>query len=260
MDIRPISANPPMNHSPSSLFRLGAALALFLLTAVFLAACDVDSVDSTSAVLSDNSGTIYDFSGLYARVDTNGLQAPLVYPLNRQSGRAITWLRLLQYGSSLEAYDSAGQTWEGSISTIQSGTASFALRGRTSVGSSVEVAGSLVYADQNSTLDATWIENGFSGSLFATATVSPATTNNPGGTVNLSASSSTISSNATVTLTASGSSSYAWSLSSSAYGSLAHYNSYATNSYTRTAGSSGNSVTITATSGDSSDSVTLTFN
>jgi hypothetical protein len=121
-----------------------AALALVIpLAALFLAACDVDSVDSTTAVPSDGSGTIYNFAGLYARVDTNGMQAPLVFPLGRQSGTTITWLRLLQYGSRIEAYDNAGMTWAGSISTIDAGTANFSLRGRTTAGLSTEIAGAL---------------------------------------------------------------------------------------------------------------------
>ncbi len=162
--------------------RLGHILALtafFVLGGLFLAACDVDSVDSTTAVLSDDAGTTYNFAGLYARADTNGVQQPLVFPLDRQSGRTLTWLRLLQAGSRIEAYDNAGMTWAGSISTIESGTANFSLRGRTTAGLSVEIAGALRYADQSSTMDAAWIEPAFSGSIFATATVSPSTTNTP---------------------------------------------------------------------------------
>ncbi len=243
--------------------RLGRVLAyasVLSLAGLFLAACDIGSVDSTTAVLADNTGTIYNFSGLYARVDTNSVQQPLVFPTGKQSGRAVTWVRLLQYGSSLEAYDNAGMSWDGSISSVQNGTATFNLRGRTTAGAAVDVAGALRYADQNSTMDATWIEPGFSGSILARATVSPAATNTPSSKVKLTASSSTISSNATVTLTASGGSSYAWRLSTTAYGTLAHYSSYSTNSYTRTAGSAGNTITITATSGDSSADATLSFN
>lgn len=248
---------------PPALGPLAAAVA-FSLLALGLGACDIGSTDSTSAVVSDNAGKIYDFSGLYASVSnsaetTNGANA-LVYPTRRQSGKTLTWLRLLQYGSSLEAYDNAGMSWDGSISSVQNGTATFNLRGRTTAGAAVDVAGALRYADQNSTMDATWIEPGFSGSILARATVSPAATNTPSSKVKLTASSSTISSNATVTLTASGGSSYAWGLSTNAYGTLAHSSSYSTNSYTRTTGNAGNTITITATSGDSSDRVTLTFN
>ena len=61
------------------------ALALALpLIALFLAACEVGSVDSTSSIPSDNAGTIYNFAGLYMSPkfdpeSTNALPA-LVYP------------------------------------------------------------------------------------------------------------------------------------------------------------------------------------
>ncbi len=245
---------------------LAAGLALPLLALLLaFAGCDIESADSTTAVPSDNDGTVYNYSGLYMSANnttnsTNGY-ATLVFPTNGQSGTLLTWLRLLQYGSVLEAYDNAGLTWDGGISSIQGGTASFNLVGRTTAGQPVEIAGTLTYANQQSTMNATWIEPNFAGSIFATATVSPATTNTPvGGEVTLTASSGTIASNGTVTLTASGGTgSYSWSLSTSAFGSLAHSSSHATNSYTRTSGTSTDSVTITVTSGTDSDSESLDF-
>jgi hypothetical protein len=236
-----------------------AALALAIpLAALFLAACDVDSVDSTTAVPSDGSGTIYNFAGLYARVDTNGMQAPLVFPLGRQSGTTITWLRLLQYGSRIEAYDNAGMTWAGSISTIDAGTANFSLRGRTTAGLSTEIAGALRYANQSSTMDAAWIEPAFSGSIFATATVSPANTNSPVSGLSLAANPTSVALNGISTLTASGGTgSYTWS-ATGAFGSISGSGSVVT--YTRTSGTSSDSATITVTSGSATRSVTITFN
>ncbi len=255
-----------MNHSRSAAARFLAAALALPLAAFVLGSCDVGSTDTTSAVSSDSSGTIYNYSGLYMNPNngssTNG-PLPLVYPYEgtrKPSGGLITSLRLIQYGSDLEAYDSKGLTWAGSISSIQSGTASFQLSGHTTVGQAVEIAGTLVYADQKSTLDATWIEPTFYGSIFATATVSPATTNNPiSGDVNLSATpSSSIALNGTVQLTASGGTKYAWELSSNAFGSLGHTGNYHTNSYTRTSGTASDSVTITVTSGGN-DQVILNF-
>ncbi len=177
-----------------NIFRTSVSRALALALALPLAAfvivgCDVGSTDSTTAVVSDNDGTIYNFSGLYMNPDndtgsTNSVGIlPIVYPYQqagrRPSGELITFLRLLQYGSALEAYDSAGLTWSGSISVIQSGTASFSLKGRTTVGNSVEIAGTLTYADQESTLDATWIEPSYYGNIYAQATVAPSATNSP---------------------------------------------------------------------------------
>jgi len=142
---------------------------------LLLAACDTGSSDSTTAGLFDNEGRQYDFSGHYARANDAGEAVPLVQPAGRQSGQPLMWLRLLQYGSVLEAYDNAGQSWSGSVSPVAGGAAQLQLRGRTTAGAAVDIAGTLRYADQSSTLDASWIESGFSGSLLASATVNPPT-------------------------------------------------------------------------------------
>jgi len=157
--------------------RLPAA-ALGLLAAVLAGSCDVDSADSTTSIASGTDGTVYDFSGLYTRTGDDGVQQALVYPAGKQSGATVTWLRLLQSGSVLEGYDNAGMNWEGSISSISSATAQFNLQGRTTAGAGVEIAGALRYSESGSqpasTLDATWIEPSFAGSIYATATVAPA--------------------------------------------------------------------------------------
>ena len=167
----------------TSLFR-ALALALALpVAALVIAGCDVGSTDSTTAVMADNEGNIYNYSGLYMSItntsgSTNGY-GTLVFPAGRQSGAALIWLRLLQYGSVVEAYDSAGMTWSGNVSAQNGETASFSLQGRTTAGNSVEIFGTLDYAEQLSTMDATWIEPGFAGNIFAQATVSPVATNSP---------------------------------------------------------------------------------
>jgi hypothetical protein len=259
-----------MNIFRSAAFRaLGAAL-LLPAAAALLAACDVGSVDSASATLSDNTGAIYNFAGLYMHPEnatsSNGV-LPLVYPFegsSRPSGQLITSLRLLQYGSVLEAYDSANQVWLGKISSLQGSTANFTLSGRTTAGQSVEIAGTMAYSDQQSTMNATWIEPAYYGSLFAKATVAPVVTNSPTptnnpSTVRLSAGSSTVSSNGVVTLTASGGSSYTWTLNTS-LGTLAHFDNHSTNAFRRTGGVAGNTVTVTVGSDGRTASQTITFN
>jgi hypothetical protein len=173
-----------MNTSASRAWRPLAAAALFALLALALAlaACDIGSTDSTTAIVSDNSGRIYNFSGLYVGItnnteDTNNPPS-VVYLVQPESGRALIWLRILQYGSVLEAYDNAGMSWDGQISSVTTeGTASFTLTGKTTAGADVEIIGSLRYASQNSTMDAAWIEPSFSGSIIARASVSSPTTN-----------------------------------------------------------------------------------
>jgi len=244
-----------------------ALMLLLALTAfTVLAGCDVDSVDSTAAILSDDDGTIYNFSGLYMNpknsTSTNGV-LPIVFPNqgNQQpTGELIRSLRLLQYGSVLEGYDSAGLTWFGSISTLQGTTANFTLTGRTTAGSSVEIAGTMNYAAEQSTLNAAWIEPNYYGSIIATATVSPATTNTPVSGLTLDATPSSLSMNGSSTLRASGgSSTYDWP-SSGTYGSIVVSSGSGIASYTRTSGSSTDQEVITVTSGSTAASVTITFN
>lgn len=179
---------------------LAAALALPLLTLAF-AGCDIESTDSVTAVPSDNEGNIYNYSGLYMSAsNTSGSTAGyagLVFPAGRQSGITLTWMRLLQYGSVIEAYDNAGLTWTGSVSVQNDAVASFSLSGRTTAGASVEIAGTLTYVSQLSTMDATWIEPGFSGSIFAQATVSPVVTSKPPAKLSISPSSVSLSTNDT---------------------------------------------------------------
>ena len=244
------------------------ALALALpLAALVLAGCDVGSTDSTTAVMADNEGNIYNYSGLYMSItnasgSTNGY-GTLVFPAGRQSGTALIWLRLLQYGSALEAYDSAGLAWSGNVSAQNGETASFSLQGRTTAGTSVEIFGTLDYAAQLSTMDATWIEPGFAGSIFAQATVSPVTTNSPsptndtGDALFITANPTTVSLNGAVQLEAdNGTGTYNWP-SSASFGLIVGTGDTAV--YTRTSGTSNNYAVITVTSGVETASVTIEF-
>ncbi|MBR6021079.1 MAG: hypothetical protein IK066_01520 [Kiritimatiellae bacterium] len=231
---------------------------LALLPAVLLfAACDdIGSTDSVSGTVSDSSGTIYDFSGTY--YSTAGDGGPLVSP--SQSGRAITWLRLTQYGSVLEGSDSARQLWRGKISGINSGNASFTLVGATTAGQSVDVVGTLRYGDGSSTIDASWIESsGRSCTLNARAAVSAPTTNTPSASLSVTPSSASIAQGASRTFKATGGAApYSWSLSSSSYGSLSTSSGA---SVTFNASTVSGTVTLTVTDTLSSTaSATITVN
>lgn len=231
-----------MNNSPSAAWRFLAAALALPLAALLLASCDVGSSD-TSAVPSDEKGAIYNYSGLYMNKSNAG--DVIVFPINKQSGKKLTWLRLLQTGTELEAYDNAGKTWDGSISTIQSGTANFSLSGSTTDGQAVNIAGTLVYKDQQSEMNATWIEPTFYGNIIATATVSPATTNTPTSSVTMNPSSTvSLSSSKTqqIFTVSGGSGSYAWELSTATYGSL---NTFLGSTVTYTANGTTGTTTIT---------------
>ena len=243
-----------------SIFAPLRAAAFSLAVLPFCAACDdIGSTDSVSGSVSDSSGTIYDFSGTYYNSNNEG--GVLVTP--SQSGRAITWLRLTQYGSVLEGSDSSRQLWNGKISSVSSGgNASFTLSGATTSGQAVDIVGTLRYADGASTMDGSWIESsGRSCSINAQAAVSaPDTYTNGTSTVSVSPSSAALSSGANRTFKASGGNSpYTWSLSTSSYGTLS---SSSGSSVTFNASSSGSgSVVLTVTdSVGSSDSATITVN
>ena len=251
-----------MNPFRTTAFRaLAFGLALPLAALLGTIGCDVDSTDSTTSTVSDNEGNVYSYAGLYMNTEegsTNGYGA-LVFPANRQSGVKLIWLRLLQYGSVLEGYDNAGMTWAGSISAQNGAVASCGLQGRTTAGVSVDVAGTLSYADQQSTLDASWIEPGFAGSIFGTATVSPVATNSPITTnaLTLTASPTSLALNESSQLKAKyGTGSYSWP-TNAAFGTITSSGDSAV--YKRTSGAATDSATITVTSGSESKSVEIDF-
>lgn len=224
------------------------ALLSALLPLAFLA-CDVGSTDSVSGSVSDSSGTVYDFSGTYYPVEE---AETLVNPPSMQSGQLLTWLRLVQYGSRLEGFDNAKKSWSGKISSVSNGgNAAFTLSGSTTTGHSVEIVGTLRYADGASTMDGSWIEDvGNAASIYAKAAVAAPATNSPStnttASLSISPSSRTVSPGSSATFTASGGSSpYSWSLSTTSYGTLSS--------------TSGSSTTFTASSATSTSSRTLTL-
>lgn len=189
-----------------------AALAAVLSCAAALSGCDVDS-SNTSHVVSNSSGTSYNFSGLY-RPTGDGVEY-LVYPSEEQSGTKLTWMRIVQDGSGLQGYDNAGQNWSGAISTVDDAVAHFSLEGATTAGNGVTIAGTMTYASEKSTISASWLESGgFSGNFFAEAVVAPPATptNPPSGSLSITPNSATIAMNEARTFTASGGNgTYTWS-------------------------------------------------
>lgn len=233
---------------------MNKASPVYIFLAVFAAAlcfvaCEIDS-SNTSSVVADSSGTIYDFSGLYT--PTDGAES-LVFPADKQSGEPLTWMRLTQDGSSLQAFDNAGLRWNGAIDTISGGTARFSLSGSTTAGATVTISGLMAYSDNSSTISASWLEHGgASANFFATATVASPITNTTD--IAVSPSSATISSGGSQTFTATGGSApYSWSIS----GSCATL-STTNGSKVSVVWASSGSATLTVTSGDKSASASIT--
>lgn len=218
-----------------------------------LAGCETDATN-TSTVVSDKSGTIYDFSGLYKANTSNADESScLVYPAEKQSGTKLTWMRIIQDGSSLQGYDNAGKNWTGAISTVDDAVARFSLEGATTAGAAVTIAGTMTYSAGESTINASWLESGgFSGSFFAVGTVSaPSPTPS---SLHVSPTSATIASGGSRTFTASGGNgSYAWAHSgscgslSSSSGSTVTYTHLSAGTDTLTVTSDGKSATAMIT-------------
>lgn len=159
-----------MKHSLHTVFRAVLGALAIPAIAAALAACDVSSTDTVSANISNSNGETYDFSGTYY-ASTQG--EPLVSPVKMQSGQRLTWLRLLQSGSSLQGFDSAKQNWSGSISDLNGSTAHFTLKGRTTTGHSVDIVGSLSMESGSAVMNGSWIEdNGNAASIYGYASVS----------------------------------------------------------------------------------------
>lgn len=204
-----------IRHSAAALLAWSLALVPALLA---LSGCETDS-SNTSSVAADKSGTVYDFSGLYHGTSTNNADgiAYLVFPYEQQTGTKLTWMRIVQDGTSLQGYDNAGKNWTGALSSVGESTSRFSLEGSTTAGAAVTIAGTMTYASSQSTISASWLEGGgFSGSFFATATVSAPSTNTPVAGLQISPTSATIAPNGSRTFTATGGNgTYTWAHSGS---------------------------------------------
>lgn len=241
-----------MKKAERSRFSSVAAAALAAIAALAVAClsgCEVDSTN-TSKVVANSSGTVYNFSSLYMPSDET--VAFLVYPSEKQSGTKLTWMRIVQDGSSLQGYDNAGKNWNGRITGVEDTVANFTLDGATTAGAAVTIAGTMTYASEQSTINASWLEStGFSGNFFARGTVSSPATNT---SLTISPASATIGQNETREFSASGGDgTYTWSHS----GSCGTLSSTTGSSVTYTHASSGHD-TLTVKSGGQSANAAIT--
>lgn len=227
----------------------GWALVLMPLVFLALCGCEVGSADSVVRMVAA------DFSGFYQGVGSNGTQ--MVVPPN--SGDEVTLLNLRQNGDQLEAIDNNGIVFRGTLGNLVDTTASFTLEGRTTVGRSVTISGTLTGEGSAGTMRGTWIEPNLYSTISGKAVINPAPTNAPSDDVKLLASSTSIAVSESVTLTASGASVYNWSATGSASGTFEAGNGTDGNNRWRATGTG--TVTITATDADDitrSDSVGVT--
>jgi hypothetical protein len=239
-----------MKKSLHSLFA-AVAVAAAALAAAVPSGCSVDSTN-TSGTVSNNAGTVYDFSALYRPTESAEF---LVFPSEEQSGTKLTWMRIIQNGSGLQGYDNAGKNWSGSISSVEDTVAHFQLDGATTAGNSVTIAGTMTYVSQQSTISASWLEStGFSGNFFATGTVSSPATNTPTSSLALSPDSATLALGGSCLFTATGGNgTYTWSHT----GTCGTLSSTTGSSIRYTYASEGTDV-LTVRSGDASATASIT--
>ena len=208
------------------------------LVAAGLVGCEVGS---TNTIIPSSS---VNFSGFY---DSTGTNSAFVSPPN--SGALVTSFNLRQTGNQLEAIDNNGTVFRGNVgdatTTGGQATAPFTLNGNTSAGQSVTISGTLGGSGTSATITGTWIEPNLYAYLSGDGVINPIQTNAPSGSITVTASPSSLSSNGqTATVTASGGNgSYTWTAGSS--GSLSS-TSGSSVTYTRTS-SGNNTVTVTDT-------------
>jgi hypothetical protein len=148
------------------IFRMFVAPGLLAAGALF-AGCEVDTPNQVQR----NVGV--DFTGFYSRTSGSNVAAIV----SNNSGAPITSLDLRQGGDRLEAIDSNGIVFKGSIGSFNGTTASFELVGKTTAGNQGTISGTLSASGSNTTgaasgtMQGTWIENSLFATVFATASI-----------------------------------------------------------------------------------------
>lgn len=131
-----------------------------VLLILLITACEIQSGDDTVRNVSVRVAGNY--------VNESGLSV-------RQSGARTTRLSLTQSGNQLFAVDEHNIRWKGSISRTDGNQfAAFILKGGTTAGGEVTLTGDIRIEGSTATMSGLWIEPGFTSSLSARASVTPA--------------------------------------------------------------------------------------
>ncbi|MBP7829889.1 MAG: hypothetical protein KA248_08230 [Kiritimatiellae bacterium] len=225
---------------------LGLVAALVPLVLYSLCGCEVGSADSVVRMLG------IDFSGFYQGTGANG--TGMVSPPN--SGDEVTLLNLRQNGDQLEAVDNNGIVFRGTLGNLVDTTASFTLEGRTTIGRSVTISGTLNGEGTDGTMRGTWIEPNQYSTLYAVGTINPSPTGVVG-EITISPDGDTLYSNQNsrvFTCNDTGSSPFTWTVGNSSRGGVSPGTGTSV-TYTRTA-SGDNTLTVTDAAGRT-DTVTI---
>lgn len=141
-----------------------AFYSLLLVSAFMLLGCEVGSSDSVTRTMG------VDFTGFYDAKDGGG---NFVEPAN--SGVRVTSLNLRQNGDQLQAIDSNGVVFDGTLNDVSSDSgnanAGFTLEGQTTAGKSVTISGSLSGSGTTAEMRGTWIEPDMYAYVLGDATI-----------------------------------------------------------------------------------------
>lgn len=169
--------------------RIGLLAASLTILAMIHLACEVDSSNTFSRDVA------VDFSGHYTGCDGGAI----VYGI---SGNSISSLNLRQSGDSLEAIDSNGGIWRGTLGEVQNNRSSFDMKGVTTAGAEAWFSGTISTDGSKGRMSGTFIEGDRYRPFCAEANdVTPpspppdnggSSTNNHGGATNTNSSSASI--------------------------------------------------------------------
>lgn len=120
---------------------------------------------------SSGGGLGGNFTGLYTS-PTGGVMVA------NSSGNPVTFLNLTQSGLQLSAVDNNGVSYQGTLSAVNTTSATFTLQGGTTT-----ITGSLLASGAIGTLTGTWIETSISSTIYGTATITTFSTTTSTNTV-----------------------------------------------------------------------------
>jgi len=139
---------------------LPPVLVVVFLVCGLLVGCETGYTNGTSG-----GGLGGSFTGLYTS-PTGGVMAAA------SSGNPVTFLNLTQSALQLSAVDSNGLSYQGTLSAVNTTSATFTLQGGT-----VTITGSLVASGSLGTLTGTYIESSTSSTIYGTAAITAFSTN-----------------------------------------------------------------------------------
>jgi hypothetical protein len=106
------------------------------------------------------------FTGLYANPTGGVLVAS-------STGTFVSYLKLTQSGTDVNAVDNNGIPFEGTLNAVNSTSATVTLQGKTTAGAAVSITASLTASGSSAIMSGTWTEPTLSSPIYGTASITP---------------------------------------------------------------------------------------